>query len=83
MANFGKNIGIAFQIADDLKDRDAPVKSGIDLLSYAKEYIQKAKNDLSPFNNSVAKKSLIGLCDLILPTLNSNGIFDQKQVISY
>ncbi len=77
MADFGRNIGIAFQAADDLKDQDAPVNDDVDLVSFVKTYVQKAKSNLSPFHNSAAKTSLMGLCDILLPTLNSLCIFDQ------
>lgn len=78
MADFGRNLGIAFQIADDLKDKDALAENGVDLLPLAKSYIQKAKNDLSHFHDVPAKASLMGLCDILLPAGNSPGIFDQR-----
>ena len=43
-ANFGRNFGIAFQAADDLKDQDALVEEGVDLASLVKAYAQKAKD---------------------------------------
>ncbi len=78
MANFGTHFGIAFQVADDLKDQDALIKKGVDLVPIVKDYVQKAKDDLSPFHDIPAKKSLMTLCDMLVPSDESPGIFDQK-----
>jgi len=56
MANFGRNFGIAFQAADDLKDQDALVEDGVDLVPFVKTYAQKAKDDLTPSTTSRPKK---------------------------
>ncbi len=76
MADFGTHFGIAFQVADDLKDQDALVKKGVDLTTIAETYVQKAKDDLSTFPDNTAKQSLLGLCDKLLPDFQSPGMFD-------
>lgn len=79
MANFGRHFGLAFQLADDLKDQDSLLKENPDLIPIAKEYIKKAKADLQPFNEKKrVTKNLLALCDILLPGNSSPGIFDQS-----
>ncbi|MCP4395829.1 MAG: polyprenyl synthetase family protein [bacterium] len=80
MASFGTNFGIAFQVADDLKDRDALLEKGVDLAPIVQTYAQKAKDDLSPFHDIPAKRSLMALCGMLLPTPHAPGMFDRHPV---
>jgi octaprenyl-diphosphate synthase len=84
LANFGLHFGLAFQLADDLKDKDSLLHDNMDLLPITKNYIQQAKEDLqsvqSPNGNSVTKH-LMALCDMLLPRNSSPGIFDQKVLL--
>lgn len=77
MANFGRHFGLAFQLADDLKDQDALMDGQTALVPIANEYIKKAKNDLQSFNGNRVTKNLAALCDILLPGNGSPGIFDQ------
>jgi geranylgeranyl pyrophosphate synthase len=79
LANFGRHFGLAFQLADDLKDKDSLLNENADLVPIAKEYIKKAKEDLQSFNGKKrVTKNLLALCDIVLPGNGSPGIFDQK-----
>ena len=76
MADFGTHFGIAFQVADDLKDQDALLKQGTDLVPIVQEYAEKARYDLSAFPAVPAKESLLALCDMLVPSGKAPGMFD-------
>lgn len=78
MANFGRHFGLAFQLADDLKDKDSLLNENAALVPIANEYIKKAKDDLRSFNGNKVTKNLVALCDILLPGNGSPGVFDQK-----
>jgi geranylgeranyl pyrophosphate synthase len=77
MANFGLHFGLAFQLADDLKDQDSLLQENAELIPLAQEYINKAKHDLQSVNASPEKQHLMELCDILLPGERTPGIFDQ------
>lgn len=77
MADFGLHFGLAFQLADDLKDGDSLLQEEAELIPLAQEYITKAKQDLEGLNASQEKQRLLELCDILLPDEKSPGIFDQ------
>lgn len=77
MAEFGRHFGLAFQLADDLKDQDALFQQNGALLAAAQDHITKAKAALNAFDGNPVKGNLIALCDLILPENGNPGIFDQ------
>lgn len=82
MASFGRHFGLAFQLADDLKDQDSLLNKNADLIPIAKDYVKKAKEDLKAIDrNNAATKNLAALCDILLPGNGSPGIFDQKPAI--
>jgi len=81
LANFGHHFGLAFQLADDLKDQDSLLNEDVDLIPLAKDYIKKAKEELQSVNDTLVKKNLMALCDILLPGNGSPGIFDQKTVL--
>lgn len=78
LSDFGTHFGIAFQVADDLKDQDALLKQGIDLIPIIRSYVQKAKDDLSFFPDIPARKSLTAVCDMLLPAPDAPGMFDRQ-----
>jgi geranylgeranyl pyrophosphate synthase len=78
LANFGRNFGIAFQLADDIKDKDSLLDDNADLVPITKKYIKKAKEDLHSIDKNPIKNNLIALCDILLPGNSSPGIFDQR-----
>lgn len=77
MADFGTNFGIAFQVADDLKDQDALLQQGIDPLPVLRDYTDKAREALARFPDMPAKNSLLALCGLLAPDGHAPGIFEQ------
>jgi octaprenyl-diphosphate synthase len=81
MADFGLNFGLAFQLADDLKDKDSLLQEDVELIPLAQEYIDKAKHDLERFKSSPEKQHLIELCNILLPGKQTPGIFDQTAEI--
>ena len=82
LANFGRHFGLAFQLADDLKDKDSLLNENANLIPIAKDYIKKAKADLQSFNGKKrATKNLLALCDILLPGNGSPGIFDQNAIL--
>ena len=82
MASFGRHFGLAFQLTDDLKDKDSLLNKDADLIPIAQDYVKKAKEDLKTINgNNAATKNLAALCDILLPGNDSPGIFDQKPAI--
>ena len=73
--NYGKNLGIAFQIINDLKDTNsidekqgilnAPQIIGVEKAKeLACEYLSQAKDSLKAIPDSIYKESLISLCDI-------------------
>jgi geranylgeranyl pyrophosphate synthase len=81
MANFGRHFGVAFQLADDLKDKDSLLDEQTALVPIVHEYIAKAKDDLRSFNGNRVTKNLASLCDILLPNNGSAGIFDQDAML--
>jgi octaprenyl-diphosphate synthase len=82
LADFGRHFGLAFQLADDLKDQDSLLSKNPDLVPIAKDYIKKAKEDLQSVNGrSRVTKNLMALCDILLPGNGSPGIFEQKAML--
>ena len=51
MREFGKNLGLAFQVADDIEDREADRRSLGKMRKEAMFYISKAKKEITPFGN--------------------------------
>jgi geranylgeranyl pyrophosphate synthase len=81
LANFGLHFGLAFQLADDLKDKDSLLNDNVDLLPITKHYIKQAKEDLQSVNGNSVTKNLMALCDILLPGNSSAGIFDQNALL--
>jgi geranylgeranyl pyrophosphate synthase len=81
LANFGLHFGLAFQLADDLKDKDSLLHDNVDLLPITQNYIKQAKEDLRSANGNSVTKNLMALCDILLPGDSSSGIFDQKNAL--
>ncbi len=67
LADFGLHFGLAFQLADDVKDKDAPLNAKIDIIHTTKAYIEKAKAHLQSANGNKMAQHLAALCDFLLP----------------
>jgi octaprenyl-diphosphate synthase len=63
LANFGLHFGMAFQLADDFKDKDSLLNSDLDIKEITQDYIKKAKANLQPVNANPVTKHIIALCD--------------------
>lgn len=70
LKNYGLNLGMAFQIADDFRDNELfPAGSGKDrnlLLEAAHKYIEKAKKEITVLGPSDSKTSLFELTEQII-----------------
>ena len=67
LAEFGLHFGLAFQLADDTRDRDALLKNDFELRPLTQKYIEKAKANLYVFNGNAVSTHLMALCDFLLP----------------
>lgn len=76
LANFGLHFGLAFQLADDFKDKDSLLDRNADLIAITEEYVEKAKADLQPFNGNKLTKHLTALCDFLLPVNGVSNMFE-------
>ena len=65
LTDFGRNFGLAFQLADDTVDQDALVDKGVDLRPMTRHYIEQAKTKLHSTNGSLYARHLIALCDFL------------------
>ena len=65
MTEFGRNFGMAFQLADDTVDQDVLVDKGVNLRPLTHKYIKQAKAQLHSANGNLYAKHLIALCDLL------------------
>ncbi|MBI9097130.1 MAG: polyprenyl synthetase family protein [Spirochaetaceae bacterium] len=65
MADFGLKFGLAFQLADDLKDGDAVYENTDEIRSLGKEQLEQAKEIASSIENSEIKKSFLSLCNFL------------------
>ncbi|RKX73090.1 MAG: hypothetical protein DRP87_19530 [Spirochaetes bacterium] len=65
-SDFGLNVGLAYQLADDFIDNDSIFKNRVDMVDKADYYIKEAKKNISIFRDGTAKIHLYSLCDFIL-----------------
>lgn len=68
LADFGLNLGMVYQIVDDLKDGDAPV-TGVDrkkLVYKLNEFVQGAEENLFALHDSVYKESIVNLLKYLI-----------------
>jgi octaprenyl-diphosphate synthase len=69
-ADFGLNLGMIYQIADDLSDRDAPVPLDGEcrgrLAAKLKESVASARMSIGSMSDSAYRQSMIGLLEYII-----------------
>jgi octaprenyl-diphosphate synthase len=65
MADFGMKFGLAFQLADDLKDGDAVYENTEDIKKLGKEQSDRAKEIASSLNNDEISESFLSLCSFL------------------
>lgn len=64
---YGKYLGIAFQIADDILDNDLPKNYSVDdAKKDIKLYIEKAKKEIDVFPDNIYKKILLHIPDFVI-----------------
>jgi len=65
LASFGMNFGLAFQLLDDHKDRDALVSPSVNIVAEAEQFLGRACEILEHFSDSVYRHELAGACSFI------------------
>jgi geranylgeranyl pyrophosphate synthase len=65
LASFGMNFGLAFQLLDDHKDRDALVSPSVNIVAEAEEFLGRAREILEHFPESAYRGELAGACSFI------------------
>jgi len=65
MADFGMKFGLAFQLADDIKDGDAVYENTEDIRSLGNEQSEKAKEIVSKLSDTEIRESLLALCSYL------------------
>ena len=65
LSSFGMNFGLAFQLLDDHRDRDALVSPGVDILAEADGFLSRACEILEHFPASPCREELSGACSFI------------------
>jgi len=65
MADFGIKFGLAFQLADDIKDGDAVYENTEDIRSLGNEQSEKAKEIVSKLSDIEIRESLLALCSYL------------------
>jgi octaprenyl-diphosphate synthase len=70
MGELGGNFGLAFQMADDLVDRDHGLEEKVDLPALANSYAQKAREGIAALAPGPHRDSLRDLVDYVIaPTI--------------
>jgi len=65
MSDFGLKFGLAFQLADDLKDGDAVYENLQDIRTLGKEQVEKACELTGHIEDKRIKDSFLALCDFL------------------
>jgi octaprenyl-diphosphate synthase len=66
LEKYGLYLGLAFQIVDDHIDGDSIFDSGIDMLEKAKEYADRAKNEMEIIPDNPVKSRLLTIPDFVI-----------------
>ena len=66
LAEFGMSFGLAFQLLDDHKDRDALISKDVDIVDKALQQMGRARSILTALTDSIYRKELIRACDFVL-----------------
>ena len=65
LSSFGMNFGLAFQLLDDHRDRDAPISPKVDILAEADQFLSRACAILEHFPESPYREELHRACNFI------------------
>ena len=69
LSDFGMSFGLAFQLLDDHKDRDALISKDMDIVDKALQQMGQARSILATLADSIYRKELIRACDFVLETV--------------
>jgi geranylgeranyl pyrophosphate synthase len=69
LSEFGMSFGLAFQLLDDHKDRDALISKDVDIVEKALQQMGQARSILATLADSIYRKELIRACDFVLETV--------------
>ncbi len=72
LANYGFNLGLAFQIVDDYLDNDSIFTSEVDMIEKAKKYANRAKVDINVLKESPVKRKLTDASDYVVSRTKTN-----------
>ena len=65
LSSFGMNFGLAFQLFDDHKDKDALISPGVDILAEGERFLSRACSVLEHFPESPYREELTAACRFI------------------
>ena len=69
LSEFGMSFGLAFQLLDDHKDKDALISKDVDIVDKALQQMGGARSILAELTDSIYRKELIRACDFVLETV--------------
>jgi len=69
LSEFGMSFGLAFQLLDDHKDRDALTGKDVDIVEKALQQMGRARSILASLAKSIYRKELIRACDFVLESI--------------
>jgi len=69
LSDYGMSFGLAFQLLDDHKDRDALISKDVDIVDKALQQMGQARSILATLADSIYRKELIRACDFVLETV--------------
>lgn len=69
LSEFGMSFGLAFQLLDDHKDKDALISKDVDIVDKALQQMGRARSILAALTDSIYRKELIRACDFVLETV--------------
>jgi octaprenyl-diphosphate synthase len=71
LSEFGLAFGLAFQLLDDHKDKDALIHDEVDIVDKAMGQMSRARSILGELADSAYRKELIRACDFVLDTVGA------------
>lgn len=69
LAEFGMAFGLAFQLLDDHKDKDALIKKDVNIVEKALHQMGRARSILDDLTDSTYRDELVKACDFVLETV--------------
>jgi octaprenyl-diphosphate synthase len=69
LSEFGMSFGLAFQLLDDHKDKDALLSEDVDIVEKALAQMEQARSILGKLADSVYRQELIRACDFVVESI--------------